>query len=491
MPHQNEQNIEKQNVEDESFEKLLEQSLQPQIQLAIGDMVEGEIVFISDDAIFVNIFGKSEALIDKSEFFDSAGKLSIHKGDKLSAYVVSTSGGEIRLTSAIGKSAVTPELLKIAFRNQIPVFGTVTSQQKAGFSVSISGIHCFCPTSQIDRRISDNAHDYLHKTFQFLIIDYSDRGRNIIVSRKALLDKRYEERLKELSSTVKIGNTIAGTITGIEKHGIIVDLDGVEAFIPKKEVSWSRNPDVNRYHVGERITAKIIKFDDGNIILSHREVLPEPWSHIDDFCEGQHVNGKVVHLIKSGAFVEIADGLEGFIPLNRMSIVKKINKPEEILQLNDVVLVKILEIKKSEKKILLELITNEPDPWQTIDSSFYQAIHSAIIESSRPNGIMVRLENGMEGFIPKNELLKNRGDLPSVYPTGLSLQVAVKECIPEERKLVLSEKGAITLQESQEFRMYQNAHQQNSTSTTLGNIFKERFTEIQNKIKQNKTNDSI
>ncbi|MCX7678868.1 MAG: S1 RNA-binding domain-containing protein, partial [Spirochaetes bacterium] len=197
------------------------------------------------------------------------------------------------------------------------------------------------------------------------------------------------------------------------------------------------------------------------------------------------VNGRVVHFIKNGTFIEIEDGLEGFLPVNRMSFVKKIHKPEEILHLNDIVQVKILEIKKSEKRILLELVTNEPDPWHAIEHSFIHTIHSGIIESSRSNGVVVRLENGMEGFIPKSELLKDRGDIPSLYPTGSPIKVAIKECRPEERKLVLSEKGAIALQESQEFHMYQKEHSHNSNATTLGTLFKERFSEIQNKIKSN------
>ncbi len=472
------------NTQEESFETLLEKSLKPQNQFAVGDQVKGKVVFISRDSVFVNISGKSEAIIDLSEFRDKNGRLSVEKGNEISAYVVSTSGGEIRLTTSIGHGNATPELMRTAYREKIPVTGQVTASIKGGFSVMVSGINCFCPISQIDRKVSNDPNDYVHKSFQFLIVEYAERGRNIVVSRRVLLDTIHEKRKEELAKSVKAGDTIAGTITSLHKFGMTVDLDGIEAFIPKSEISWSRQPDLSRFREGERISAKILEFDeDGRMVLSHKQMLPEPWLKIDSFSEGQQVNGRVVNIIKNGAFVELEDGIEGFLPVNRMSLVKKINKPEDVLALNETIMVKILEIRKSEKKILLELITNEADPWILDTSSFSREVHTATVESSRSNGLTLRLENGMEGFAPRSELLKNRGDIPSQYPTGSSIKVAVKEFSPEERKLVLSERGAVSLQEANEFQTYQGECAQNADSSTLGSIFKDRFSEIQNKIK--------
>ncbi len=470
--------------QEESFEKMLEQTLTPQQQFSVGDRVRGTVVFISGDSVFVNISGKSEAVIDTSELMDKNGRLSVGKGDMISAYVVSTSGGEIRLTISIGHGNASPELMRTAYREQIPVTGNVIASQKGGFSVSVSGIQCFCPISQIDRKVSENPNDYLHKTYQFLIVEYAERGRNIVLSRRTLLDKNHAQRMKELAASVKVGDTIAGTIVSVQKFGVLMDLDGVEAFIPKSELSWSRQPDTSRFIEGERINAKILEFDqNGRIVLSHRQMLSEPWQKIDAFAQGQIVNGKVVNIIKNGAFVEIAEGIEGFLPVTRMSLVKKINKPEDVLHLNETVQVKILEIRKSEKKILFELVTDEANPWLAGTSSFANEVHTAVIESSRANGLSLRLENGMEGFLPKSELIKNRGDIPSQYPTGSSIRVAVKEFSPSERKLILSEKAAIGVQESNEFRAYQGEQAQEADSSTLGSLFKDRFSEIQNKIK--------
>lgn len=472
------------DIQDESFEKMLEQTLKPHNQFSVGDRVRGTIVFISSDSVFVNISGKSEAVIDTSELLDKNGNLTIQKGDEISAYVVSTSAGEIRLTTSIGHGTATPELMKTAYREHIPITGNVTASVKGGFSVSVAGINCFCPISQIDRKISDNPNDYLNKSFQFLIMEYAERGRNIVVSRRALLDKIYEQRKKELSRSVKVGDTIAGTITSLQKFGVTVDLDGVEAFIPKSELSWSRQPDLSGFREGERISCKILEFDEnGRMVLSHKQMLPEPWLKIDAFAEGQCVNGRVVNIIKNGAFVEIEEGIEGFLPVHRMSLVKKVTKPEDVLKINETVQVKILEIRKSEKKMLLELVTDEADPWLAEASSFEREVHSAVIESSRANGLVLRLENGMEGFAPKGELLKNRGDIPTQYPTGSIIKVAVKEFSPQERKLILSERGAVSLQESNEFQAYRGDHSQEANSSTLGSIFKDRFSEIQNKIK--------
>lgn len=473
------------NPGEEDFEQMLKESLESRDNFTTGDRVTGTVVFITGDSVFLNISGKSEAIIEIGELTGSDGELSVKKGDTVTAFVVSTGGGEIRLTTSIGRGAVSPELMLTAYRHEIPVTGTVIATVKGGYTVSVSGVQCFCPISQIDRRPSDNPADYLNKSFTFKVSQYGERGRNIILSRRELLDQVRERRQQELSGSAKVGDEISGTVTSVQSYGLVVDLDGVEAFMPKSELSWGRGYDMKKFNPGDRIAGKILEFDGkGRMVLSHKQTLPEPWSRIGSYREGQSVNGRVVNIIKSGAFIELEEGIEGFLPVSRMSLVKKVNKPEDVVAVNSPVTVKIIEIRASEKKLLLELVTSEADPWQVPGDAFAEEVHTGVIEASKPNGLTLRLANGMVGYVPKGELIRNKGDIPSSYTVGTEIKVAVKDFSREGRKLVLSERGAAQKQESREFKTYMN--EQGGAAggdSSLGNLFKDKFKEIQGRIK--------
>ncbi|HMB20253.1 MAG TPA: S1 RNA-binding domain-containing protein, partial [Spirochaetota bacterium] len=156
----------------EDFEKMLEASLSKRDNFETGEEVDGTIVQITHDQIFVDISGKSEAIIDVSEFQDESGQLAIQKGDKISAYVVSTNRGEIVLTTAIGSGVVSNDLLELAYRKGIPVSGTVIQTVKSGYTVSVGGTRCFCPLSQVDMKVPNNPESMIQKTLQFKIIRY-------------------------------------------------------------------------------------------------------------------------------------------------------------------------------------------------------------------------------------------------------------------------------------------------------------------------------
>ncbi len=475
-------------TDSESFEKLLQESLESRDNFTTGDQVTGKVVFITGDTVFLNVSGKSEALIDASEFIDDKGNLTIKKGDTLTAYVVSTGGGEIRLTTSIGGGVVSPELLNTAYRHEIPVTGTVIAAIKGGFTVSVSGVQCFCPASQIDRRFSGDNSDYLNKSFTFRVTQFSERGRNIVLSRRDYLEQRQDERRTELDATTREGDTISGTIVSVQSFGVVVDLDGLEAFIPRTELTWGRVPDLSKFKPGEKISGKILELNSrGRMVLSHRQLTPEPWSRIGNYSAGQSLNGRVVNIIKSGAFIEIEEGIEGYIPLSRMSLTKKISRPEDALTLNSTVNVKIVEINRDERKILLELVTSEADPWQVVDDSLADDVFLAVIETSKPNGLTLRLQNGMLGYAPKGELIKDKGDIPSSYPVGGEIRVAVKDINRAERKLILTEKGASGKIESKEFSTYMNGQNTDAgAGSSLGNLFKDKFSEIKGKIKSDR-----
>ncbi len=451
---------------------------------AVGAKVEGKVVFITSDLAFVDISGKSEAVIGIEEFRNNDGSLSVQVGDILQAYVVSRTGGEIHLTSSLGRGGINPGLMQMAYRESIPVYGTVTDTVKGGYSVSVGGIKCFCPVSQIDTRNPSDPKSMVNRAFLFKIIEYKEKGRNIIVSRSALLEEQRRVTADNLKHTLKEGDRITGTITGIRNFGVFVDIGGVEALVPKSELTWSRYADTSAFHQGAKIDAivKSIDWENKRLTLSVKDLSPEPWEHIDRYETGQTVSGVVVNIIKNGAFMELEPGLDGFIHVSRMNFLKKINRPEEVVSIGDHVNARIVSINSGEKKISLELVPNEPDPWEGDGKDIANSVQEVTIEDVKPAGLNVRLANGMLGFIPRGELnTKIESEIQKKYAEGGTLQAAVLRMEQNNRKLILSEREALRVEERSDYEKF--IKKDSSTqSTSLGSLLKNKFDDIQKKM---------
>jgi len=468
----------------EDFEKMLEESLVKSDSFEVGDRVQGTVVLITQDSILIDISGKSEAVIDRTEFIDGNDEITVKRGDTIDAIVAALSGGEIRLTTKIGMGFLNRELVEKAYQEQLPVTGTVTGQVKGGYRVSISGITAFCPISQTGFQSSDNPEELINQSFEFMILEYREGGRNIIVSRRTYLEQKREQRLSEILTTVHVGDSIHGTVQSIQGFGVIVDLDGVEGMVPRSEISWSRSNDLSMFKKGDPVTAKIIAIDENRrILLSIKQLSPEPWDNAGKYQKGQTLNGRITNTIKNGAFVELEPGLEGFIPVSKLSLLKRVANVEDVVRTGDMVNVRILDININDKKMLLELVTNEADPWELPTEELTSTVHTAIIEGNRNNGLTLRLSNGMLGFLPKGELLSSRGDTQSQYQTGNEIKVMVKDIDKNDKKLILSERRAEKNKEMKEYEEY-NQQQDSPGASTLGSLFKDKFSEINRNIKK-------
>ncbi|RPI93519.1 MAG: S1 RNA-binding domain-containing protein [Spirochaetales bacterium] len=471
-------------MEQESFSALLEESLKANDNFSIGDEVTGRVVFITADSVFIDTSGKSEAIIDRKEFLDSRGNLSVKVGDMVRSYVVSLSRGEISLTTRIGRGPVSQELIETARMHGIPVEGTVASTTNGGYRISVSGIECFCPFSQIDIKSPAKPESLVGKTMSFKVTQVTEKGRNIVLSRRSLLEEVRQIREGEIREKLKVGDLVTGTISSLQNFGLFVDLGGVEALVPRVEVSWSRSSGMDGFAVGDEVRAIVLSIDWGNRrhSLSIRQALPHPWDNIGKYAPGMDISGTVTNIIKSGAFVELEPGIEGFLPISKMSHTRRVNKPEDAVSIGSSVTVKIIDIDAIEKKISLELLTGEADPWQTHDSSLLDSFFIASVESVRSNGVTARLSNGMLGFIPREECAQPRGtDLQNAYPAGKDVKVVIKSLDKTNRRLTLSESGAIKKEERQEYEKFMKSAASPDESTTFGRLFKKKFEEIQKK----------
>jgi len=258
----------------------------------------------------------------------------------------------------------------------------------------------------------------------------------------------------------------------------------VEALVPRAEVSWSRSEGMDSYSIGDEIRALVLSVDWENRrhSLSIRQAQPHPWENIGRYAADMEIQGIVANIIKSGAFVEIEAGIEGFLPVSRMSYTRRVNRPEEAVRIGASVNVKIVEIDTEERKISLELLTGEADPWQADTSHLLDSIFSATVESVRSNGVTARLSNGMLGFIPREECAQPRGaDLQSAYPAGKEVKAIIKSLDRSNKRLTLSETGAVRKEERQEYEKFMKSAASPEEGSVFGRLFKQKYEEIQKK----------
>lgn len=429
------------NASSDDFSKMLEESLEHNVTYSPGDRIRGKIESVSGDTALIGITGKSEAYLMAVEL-NEAGKPVHGRGDTLDLFVANASSGRIELTAKIGRGYISDALLRTASRESLPVWGSVKEEIKGGFSVMIGSYRAFCPVSQLAGKNEDTSA-LIGRGFEFLITEFRSAS-DIVVSRRALSTRKSAEARESMKGTVSTGSVMSACVSRIAEFGVFVDLGGVDALVPRSELSWSRLTTPDAFKSGEQVTVKIMSADwDANrISASIKEALPDPWKTLS-VAEGESYTGTVTNIIKSGAFVELAPGIEGFIHVSRMSPVKRINKPEDAVSIGAKVTVHLDSIDHKEKRISLTLMTGEDDPWKNPDAQIEVA--ECTVESTNNGGVVIRLTNGMEGFIPRAQLSR-KGEHTREYKPGESLRVAVTE-IDRDRKRVLASEKELELAE--------------------------------------------
>ena len=352
--------------ETKSFEELLnETSLKPR-RFSAGEKIDTIIVKITEEWMFLDLGAKSEGYLDKKELLDENGNLTVKEGDPITAYFVSSRHGEKLFTTKLLTSKSVDDFMFKAYKNQIPVEATVEKEIKGGFSVRINqNVSGFCPYSQMDVRRIDDVTAYVGKKFEFIVAEYSEKGRNIILSRRPLLEKIEQEKKAALKNSLQQGMTVSGVVTSVQKFGAFVDLGGVQALMPVSEMGWGRVEDPKvLYSPGDKIEAVIINLDweANRITLSAKASLPNPWDgFVRKYTEGSLLKGKVTNLTNFGAFVSLEDGVEGLLHISKLARGKKIKHAGDVIKAGEEIEVKIEKIDRENRKISLDLAGSDKD----------------------------------------------------------------------------------------------------------------------------------
>ncbi len=297
----------------DDFATMFEASIQAK-RIEKGQTIRGTIVAIGPEVALVDVGGKSEATIDVGELKDDEGDLDVAVGDHIEAIVVSTAGG-LTLSRKLARRAATERQLEDAFHTGLPVEGKVERSVKGGYEVRIGRQRAFCPISQIDTLRTDaSAHE--GRVYEFRIIEYKEGGKNVVVSRRALLEAQQRASAAEVRRSIVAGAVITGRVASVRDFGAFIDLGGgVQGLLHVSEMGWSRVSDPSRMvKPGDEITVKVLRVDDDKqkISLGLKQLSEDPWSRVHETYEiGQVCTGRVTRLADFGAFVELEPGVEG------------------------------------------------------------------------------------------------------------------------------------------------------------------------------------
>lgn len=347
-------------TEEESFAELFEKSSRETARIRPGSKVEAKVLKIGAEWVFLDIGKKGEGVMDRKELLDAEGNLTVAEGDTITTWFTGSVRNELRFTTKMGSGAATDAQLEEAYRSGIPVEGYVVKEIKGGFEVRLAGsVRAFCPFSQISLRRAENPAEFVGKHLLFKVAEYSERGRNVVVSHRQLLEEEQRVRREALRETLLEGMTITGTVTRLADFGAFVDIGGIDGLIPVSEVGWTRVKHVRDVlSVGQEVSVVIkrIDWESGKISLSLKDTLADPWQAVaDKFPEGSYHTGTVARLAPFGAFVTLSEGIDGLVHISKLGKGKRIAHPREVLAEGETVEVKVEGVDRENRKLSLSL----------------------------------------------------------------------------------------------------------------------------------------
>lgn len=347
-------------TEEESFAELFAATESKSGRLKPGEQIKAKVLHVSGEWVFLDIGQKGEGVLALSELKDPEGNMVVSPGDTITAWFTGGERGEMRFTTKIGGiGAADRSLLEDAFNAGIPVEGSVEKEVKGGFEVKIGSNRAFCPFSQMSlRRVADSSV-FIGKKLPFIISEYAEGGRNLIVSHRAILEEEAAREMDLLKESLSVGAIMNATVTSIQKFGAFVRAGAIEGLLPISEIGWKRVNDVaDVLTVGDEISVvlKSIDWDNNKFSFSLKDTLPDPWeAMLQSLPVGSVHTGTVSRLAQFGAFVTLADGVDGLLHISKIGKGKRINHPREVLKEGEVVEVIVEGVDRESKRISLAL----------------------------------------------------------------------------------------------------------------------------------------
>jgi len=440
------------------FEALFEESLRT---VKPGGVVKGRVVGITATHVLIDVGYKSEGQTPIQEFTDRQGNLTVKVGDDVDVYFETSEGegGGIVLSRQRAENLKIWEELESAFNEGRGVEGRIIGKVKGGFKVDV-GVPGFLPGSHVEIRPSRNLDRFIGTTDRFAILKFNRPRGNVVVSRRALLEKERDSLKQDILKVLEEGVILEGTVKNITGYGAFVDLGGIDGILHISDMSWGRiNHPSEIVQVGAKVQVVVLKFDTEKerISLGMKQLTPDPWHTVaEKYPVGARVQGKVISLMDYGAFVELESGIEGLIHISEMSWTRKIAHPSKILQVGQQVEVAVLNVDPGHRRISLGLKQIMANPWEAAKEKYpVGSVVKGPVRNITEFGIFVGIEEGVEGLVHVSQLSSERVDKPSsLYKVGDEIEAEVVSIDPADRKIGLSVRALRRSEERQEMESY-------------------------------------
>ena len=398
----------KKDSEEMSFADLFEMEENSSVS-KVGDVIKGTVVGIVDDHVLVDIGDKAESYIPLSEFRTEGEEKEIKIGDAFEVFVEKRKeegGLQLSREKAIGIK-VWEEIAKIQADDDT-IDGKIESRVKGGMSVDI-GVPAFLPYSQIDLRPVKDLDALIGQTFPFKILKFNRKRNNVVISRRAILEKEREKMRADMRTSLEEGMVVKGTVTNITDYGLFIDLGGMDGLCHITDLSWGRvSHPAKLYKVGDDIDVKILKYDQESdrVSLGIKQLRPDPWATVTErYPIGSKTVGKVVSITDYGVFVELEEGVEGLIHISEMTWSKKPRHPSKLVAVGDEIEIMVLNIETETKRISLGMKQLHPNPWDLVSENYpVGSIIEGKIKNITDFGIFIGIEEGIDGLIHVSDL---------------------------------------------------------------------------------------
>src|SRR5438132_6804002 len=437
------------------FETLFEESLRT---VKPGEVVKGRVVGITSTHVLIDVGYKSEGGIPIQEFSDRHGNLQVKVGDEVDVFFDSSEGenGGIVLSRERGENMKVWEEIEKAYNEGLGIEGRIVGKVKGGFRVDV-GVPGFLPGSHVDVRPTRNLDKFIGTKDRFAILKFNRARGNVVVSRRAILEKERDSLKQEVLKVIEEGVILEGTVKNITGYGAFVDLGGIDGILHISDMSWGRISHPSEIvQVGEKLKVVVLKFDPEKerISLGIKQLTPDPWHEVaEKYPVGTRVQGKVISLMDYGAFVELESGIEGLIHISEMSWTKKIAHPSKILQVGQTVEVVVLNVVPSHRRISLGLKQVMANPWEEAKEKYpVGSVVKGPVRNVTDFGIFVGIEEGIDGLVHISDLhwtkklkhpseLYKKGDIVEAKVLGVNVEnerfsLGIKQLAPDPWKVV-------------------------------------------------------
>ena len=425
------------------FEKLVETNF---VDTSDENIIEGEVIHLTDKDVIIDINAKSEGVISKNEFRYNP---DLKIGDKVEVIVDIREDKSGQLVLSHRKARVIQAWDKVneAHDSGEVVQGFVKCRTKGGMIVDVFGIEAFLPGSQIDVKPIRDYDQYTNKNMDFKVVKINHEFKNVVVSHKALIEADIEEQKKGIIGQLEKGQVLEGSVKNMTSYGVFIDLGGVDGLIHITDLSWSRiNHPSEILELDQVINVVILDFDDdkSKIQLGLKQLSAHPWDKLgDDITEGSKVKGKVVVIADYGAFIEIDEGIEGLVHVSEMSWSTHLRSAQDFVNVGDEIEAVVLSLDRESRKMSLGIKQLTEDPWTDITNKFpVGSKHNGSVRNFTNFGVFIELQEGIDGLIYISDLswtkkIKHPSEFLSLDD---NIEVVILDLDVEARKLSLGHK---------------------------------------------------